>query len=251
MTTTGIDHWLHSGRGYVSLLWQTAHRLGALAIPPVRTVFERQIYFTGIEALWATAVMGLLAGGIVVTQTTFVAGNSELIGRTLTLVIVRELGPLLAAVLIICRSNVAIATELGLMQLRGGTAALAGMRIPPFDYLVVPRVAAVTLSALALTVYFDAVAVAGGIGVSALFQNVSFMTLGSRFVDAVALTYIAVTAGKSLCFGLAVSAIACHHGLEQTSTANDIPVATMRAVVRGLLAVLVIDAVFDWMLFGL
>jgi phospholipid/cholesterol/gamma-HCH transport system permease protein len=249
MSALGLAQTWHSIRGYFAVLGLAARRLHALSIAPVKSVFERQVYFTGIEALGATAAAGLLAGAIVVTQITSVAGDSEVIAHTLIFVIVREVGPLLAAVLISCRSGVAIAAEVGLMKLRGETAALKMMRIPAFDYLIVPRVAAVTVCTLALTIYFDAVAVVGGIAVSALYQDVSFLVQAGRFVDAIGIADAAIAGSKSLCFALSIAAIACHHGIDVTGSAKEIPIATARAVVRGLLAVLVIDAVFGWFQF--
>lgn len=237
-----------SAAGYWAFTVYALSHLRTLSIAPVRSVFERQFYFTGIESVSMVALLGLLAGATIATQTTaLVGGDSELTVRVLVWTVVRELGPLLAAILIIARSSVATATELALMEVRGETDALTAMRIPPLDYLVVPRAAAITLSAIALTVYFEICAVGGGLALSALFQNVSFLTQFGRFFEVIGPGDIALPAAKALCFGLAIAAISCYHGLAAGKSVTAIPVAVMRAVIRSLLAVFLIDVLFTWL----
>jgi len=114
------------------------------------------------------------------------------------------------------------------------------------DYLVVPRIAAVTLSLFALTVYFLTVAIAGGLATSALFQQVTLLQQLGRFFAAVSIADILATAAKSLCFGLAISCISCFHGLNVGISATAVPVAAVRAVVHSLIAVFLIDGVFAY-----
>ncbi len=226
----------------------TLSNLRVLSNPPVRGVFERQLYFTGTESVYLVVLLGLLAGAAIATQTTSIVGaNSELTVRVLVWTVVRELGPLLAAIIIIARSSVAIATELAVMEVRGETDALKEMRIPPMDYLVVPRVSALTLSAVALTIYFETVAVVGGLAVSAVFQNVSFLTQLGRFLEVISPADIALPVAKSFCFGIAIAAISCYHGLAVSKSVTAIPVATLHAVIRSLISVFVIDALFAWL----
>lgn len=234
--------------GYSSFLAYALSHVRALAIAPVRTVFQRQLYFTGIEGVGLVALLALLSGALVVTQTTSVVGaNSELTVKMLVWAVVGELGPLLAAIIVIARSSVAVATELAIMETRNETRALAAMHIAPMDYLVVPRVCALTLSLVVLTVYFQAIAVAGGLALSALFQNVSFLAQLGRFLDVISLLDIAVAFAKSVCFGLAVAAISCFHGLSAGRTFNAVPVAATRAVIQSLLFIFVIDALIGYL----
>jgi phospholipid/cholesterol/gamma-HCH transport system permease protein len=227
--------------GFWAFLIYAMTHLRVLRIRPVRTVFERQLYFTGIQALVLVATMGLLTGTVFAMMATAILGTGELSMRTLVLVQLGELGPMVAAIIIIARSSVAIAAELALMQTRDETAHLRLMGIPPLDYLVVPRIAAVTLSVFALTAYFQAVAIAGGLASSALFQQVTFLEQLGRFFGALSIEDILVAAAKSLCFGLAISCISCFHGLDVGRTATAVPIATVRAVVQSLIAVFLID----------
>src|SRR4051794_36378790 len=165
------------------LTYAIAH-IRVLSIRPVRTVFHRQLYFTGIQGISLVLLLGLMVGALVVTQTAaVVGGDSELTVRVLNWTVVGELGPLLAAIIIIARSSVAIATELALMRARGETEHLERMRIPPLDYLVVPRIAALTLSLVVLTVYFQTIAVAGGLAASSLYQSLPFGLQLARFLE--------------------------------------------------------------------
>lgn len=227
--------------GFWAFLIYAMTHLRVLRIRPVRTVFERQLYFTGIQALVLVATMGLLTGAVFAMMATAILGTGELSMRTLVLVQLGELGPMVAAIIIIARSSVAIAAELALMQTRDETAHLRLMGIPPLDYLVVPRIAAVTLSVFALTAYFQAVAIAGGLATSALFQQVTFLEQLGRFFGALSIEDILVAAAKSLCFGVAISCISCFHGLDVGRTATAVPIATVRAVVQSLIAVFLID----------
>jgi phospholipid/cholesterol/gamma-HCH transport system permease protein len=119
------------------------------------------------------------------------------------------------------------------------------------DYLVVPRMAALTLSVVALTVYFQTVAVAGGLAVSALYQSVSFVIQLTRFFDVITLTDVFTALSKSFCFGAAVASISCYHGLAVRRSLTAIPLAAMRAVIQSLLFVFVIDALFAYVRFVL
>lgn len=232
--------------GFWAFLVYALTHLRALSVAPVRTVFDRQLYFTGMEGLMLVTTMGLLTGAVFSMMATTILGTGELSMRVLVLVQLGELGPMVAAIIIIARSSVAIAAELALMHTRGETAHLRLMRIPPLDYLVVPRIAAVTLSVFALTAYFQTVAIAGGLATSAMFQQVTFLEQLGHFFAAVNIADILVAAAKSLCFGLAISCISCFHGLDVGRSATAVPVATVRAVVQSLIAVFLIDGVFAY-----
>ena len=119
MNTTRLKDITRTALGYWGFIVYTLSHLRTLSIPPVRSVFERQLYFTGTESVYLVVLLGLLAGAAIATQTTsIVGGNSELTVRVLVWTVVRELGPLLAAIIIIARSSVAIATELAVMEVR-------------------------------------------------------------------------------------------------------------------------------------
>lgn len=231
--------------GYASLLRYALSNLHVLRIEPVRKGLYRQVYFSGNEALHIVGFIGLLLGIIVSTQTFSVAGgDSSLVVKVMAWVIVWEVGPLFAAIIIIARSGSAIAVELALMKIDGQVASLERMGVSPLNYLVVPRINGVAISVVALTAYLQLVAIIGGLAVSSMFQNVFFWDQMHRFVGLVNPWLLIGSILKSLVFGLAISTIACFHGISAGSTSSVVPQAAIKAVIRALLTVFVLDILF-------
>ncbi|HLY96187.1 MAG: ABC transporter permease [Sideroxydans sp.] len=234
--------------GCLQLLWYAFSHLRVLRIAPVNAVFHRQIFFTGVEALRIVAVFGLLSGALVITQiTSLVGGNSELTVKILIWTVVREIGPLFAAIIIIARSSAAIASELALMKTRHEMTSLTRMGIAPHDYLLVPRIAGVTLAVLGLTIYFQVVAIGGGLAISAMFQNVAYLDQVGRFLQTVKLSEFAVVAFKGCLFGLAISTISCYNGMQAQPSVTEVPKVAIRAVLQSLLFVFTLDAVIAYL----
>jgi phospholipid/cholesterol/gamma-HCH transport system permease protein len=242
-----MEHMRQTIRGCLQLLWYVVTHLHVLRIAPVNAVFHRQIFFTGVEALRIVAVFGLLSGALVITQiTSLVGGNSELTVKILIWTVVREVGPLFAAIIIIARSSSAIASELALMKTRQEMTNLSRMGIPPDDYLLVPRIAGVTLAVLALTIYFQVVAIGGGLAISAMFQNVSYFDQVGRFLQTVKLSEFAVVAFKGCLFGMAISTISCYNGMQAQPSVTEVPKVAIKAVLQSLLFVFTLDALIAY-----
>ena len=233
--------------GALALLWYALNNLRVLRVAPVNAVCQRQLFFAGVEALSIVAVFALLVGALVITQTIALAGpDSTLAVKILIWTVVREVGPLFAAIIIIARSSAAIASELALMKIRGELLSLERMGISPQDYLLVPRIAGVTLAVLALTIYFQLVAVGGGLAVSAVFQNVSYLDQIERFLQAVRLSEYAEVAFKGSLFGLAISSISCYNGMQAKPSVTEVPKVAIRAVLQSLLFVFTLDALIAY-----
>lgn len=234
--------------GCLRLLWYALSHLRMLRIVPVNAVFQRQLFFTGVEALGIVAVFGLLSGALVITQiTSLVGGDSELTVKILIWTVVREVGPLFAAIIIIARSSAAIASELALMKTRNEMTSLTRMGISPQDYLLVPRIVGVTLAVLALTIYFQVVAIGGGLAISAMFQNVSYLEQVNRFLQTVKLSEFVVVGIKGCLFGMAISTISCYSGMQAQPSVTEVPKVAIRAVLQSLLFVFVLDALIAYL----
>lgn len=228
---------------YCDMLRYALAHLAVLRRPPVLTVFSRQVYFTGMQPLRLVVLLGLIGGTLVVTQTTALVGNNNALGiRMLVWTIVEEMGPLVAAMIIIARSTTAITAELGIMNLHGELEQLRLMGIPPEDYLMIPRLCGVTLSVVVLTLYFLVAAVVAGLLASAMFQNIALEELYYRFIDTIDPGVILFVSLKSLLFGVSIVVIACHNGLTMPRSVTAIPVAGIQAVMRSLLVVFSLDA---------
>ena len=231
--------------GYFTLLFYGLSHGRVLRIEPVRKNFYRQIYFSGNQALHIIGFMGLLLGIIVSTQSFAVAGgDSSLVVKVMAWVIVWEIGPLFAAIIIIARSGSAIAVELAQMKISGEISSLEQMGIAPLDYLIVPRILGVSISVVALTAYFQIVAVVGGFAVSAMFKNVGFLDQIHRFVGLVNPWLLLGGVVKSLIFGLVISTISCYHGISAGTSMSVVPQAAIKAVIRAMLMVFTLDILF-------
>jgi phospholipid/cholesterol/gamma-HCH transport system permease protein len=236
---TPIEH----AAGSFALLGAALGALRALGRWPVRQVLYRQVYFTGMQALARVSAIGLLIGIVVLTQVASLVGaNAVLGGRILVWVVVRELGPLFAAIIVIARSCSAVATELGSMKVGRETEVLRGLGIDPLAYLVVPRVVGLTLSLLALTVFFEVVTIFGGLGVSSLIVRLPFLAQTHAIADALRVFDLAISLGKCLLFGLLISSSACFHGLRVGPSVTEVPQAATRAVMQSLSLVVIVNS---------
>lgn len=204
----------------------------------VRNVLARQILFTGFEAVRFVSLVAFMVGISVVVQaqvwlTKF--GQSALLGPILVMVVIREVGPLLANFVVIGRSGTAIATELGNMNVAGEIRVMDAMGLDPFSYLVLPRVIGMAVSIFCLTVVFIGVSFFSGY-VCGILSGASIEQPG-LFVDSV---FKAVRPAdvvnlivKTLVPGLMTGTVCCMEGLG-VETVTEVPQAATRAVVRSI-----------------
>jgi phospholipid/cholesterol/gamma-HCH transport system permease protein len=224
--------------------------LPVLKIAPVRSVLYKQIYFTGIEALSKIALLGLLIGLVIITQITNLAGsNAVLTGKILIWTVVRELGPLLAAIIIIARSGTAIASELGAMKVNKELEHLRIMGIDPMDYLLVPRILGITVSVFIITFYFQLTAVAGGLALTSIIMDIPFLQHLKGMFLALNFFEVAVSLLKSFVFGLLISTISCYQGLSVRASITEIPQAATKAVMQSLFLVFIFDGIITLIAF--
>ena len=234
-----------------SLLFTAFRNIPSLKISPVRTVFFRQIYFAGIETFGKMVVIGMLIGVVIITQITSLVGlgSAVLTGKILIWVVVRELGPLLAAIIIIARSVTAISSELGAMNIENEIENIEIMGIDPSRYLIMPRVFALTLSAVMLTFYFELAAIFGGIAVTSVFWAVPFEQYSKGMLSSLTITELSVSLIKSLLFGMAIAAVSCSQGLKVRKSITQIPQATTRATIQSLFLVFIFDGIITSIFF--
>ncbi len=237
-------------RDSVALVGQVFSTLPVVVKWPVRKALLKQLYFTGIQSVGPISVMGFLAGLIMVMQVSNLVGRNELLTlQVLIWTVVRELGPLLTAIVIVGRSSSAIASELAAMQVNGEIKSLQRMNISPVSYLVVPRMLAMTITSTVLTFYFQVVAIGTGMVVTAWNIDVSLLGEVNHFFEMLSYREIFAALLKSLCFGMLVSVVSCYYGLGVKRAMTEIPVAASRAVMRSLLAVFACDGLITVLLF--
>jgi len=215
---------------------------------PVRNLFARQVLAVGVEPLGFVCVVAVFVGISVVVQLAFwtgEAGQSQLLGPLLVAVVARELGPLLTNVVVIVRSNSAMATELGVLKINGEIRRLEAQGYDPFLHLVLPRVLGVAVSTLCLTVVFILVAFASGYLFGAWLgtgsRDVWFFT--NTVLNALHPQDIVSILARSILPALFTSACCCIGGLGVGESVTDIPRATQRALTRSIAGLFVISAV--------
>jgi phospholipid/cholesterol/gamma-HCH transport system permease protein len=236
--------------GHLRLLWEVLCRLPALTRWPVRQVLLKQLYFTGTESIATIGVIGFVVGLIVITQINNLVGRNELLTiKIMIWTIVRELGPLLTAIVIIGRSSSAFASELSSMQVNGEIKSLRRMGISPISYLVVPRVLAMALASIVLTFYFQAVAISTGWVVTAMRMDIALGSQIINFFEIISFPEIAASLLKSAVFGALVSVVSCYHGLRRKSAMTAVPQAVSQAVIRSLMAVFIGDGIITVLVF--
>jgi phospholipid/cholesterol/gamma-HCH transport system permease protein len=217
----------------------------------VATVFWRQLYFSGLEAVWATLVVAILLGTVIVSQVARLVGpeSEYLTGKLMVWVVVRELAPLMTAVIVIGRSGTAIAAELANMKISGETEYLEGLGIPPRHYLIVPRIFGLSCSMVLLTVYSLAGTLLVGGLVASLGWGIPLSHYRQGILSALTFGEIAAALCKGGMFGLVTASIACRQGLGVGKSVTQIPQAATKAVMQSLLAVFLLDG-FWALLFG-
>ena len=238
--------------GCVQLLGHVLRRLSVFKLPPVAEQLMRQIYFTGASATAGIVTRGAFFGTLIIVYVIEVLeADAALAVKILLWVVLREMGPLLAAFLVLQRSGTAIATELALMKVTGEIASLRQMRIDPRDYMVAPRVVGIAVSTAVLTFYVQVIAVGGGMLLSALVVNATLDELADSFFLLASPMDIAYSLAKSLLFGISIAVIACYHGLHPPGNSiNAIPRAAISAVTQSTLVLMLLNVVFAYLVFG-
>ncbi len=221
-------------------------RLPALGIGYTWRVILNQIRFTGVQALPFLTFVSAASSALIVIQVLNQAsrvGFEGIIGTVFVAALIRELGPLLTAVVVIGRSGTAIAAELGTNQVMEEITALETMGIDPLHYVVFPRLVGVTIATVCLVVYFDAVAILFGYIAAQLTVSMTLSTYLQYIADQAAIIDFWVTGMKGLLFGMIIALIPSYHGLVVTGAPTDVPKATTRAVVECLALVFLVSAI--------
>ncbi|RMG54619.1 MAG: ABC transporter permease [Gammaproteobacteria bacterium] len=253
---------LIDGLGRATL--QAAHQLAALlrfaheALRPARLkdtwtdparrgAVATQLIFSGIDALPLTVLLALAAG--------FALG-SELIAlidpltddrQTLDILVSfigLEIAPLLTAFLLIARSGTAMAVELANMSHNRQLEGLQLLGVDPIAVLATPRLLALALAQLGLSILFATLALGSGIVFAALGESISLFRLLPMLPAAVPVEALVLFVLRNLLYGLVIAAAACHQGMSCGRLGTEVPQHAQRAVVGALLTIFVLDGLF-------
>jgi phospholipid/cholesterol/gamma-HCH transport system permease protein len=250
-----------AGRKLLSFL-QTVHGLGAFLLitlgvtltkfntakQVIHPLTRMQIHRAGVRLLPMITFLALGLGLVVIGQTVFLLnrfGAQNFAGTVMVTVVVRELGPIITALLVLARVGTATVIELGTARALGEVEALEALGIDPIHYLVVPRVVGMALSIFALTIYFILVALVSGY-LFAFLQDVPLLPVDyfKQLAGALMWQDFLLLALKTFCFGVIIAVVTSYQGLAQPLRLEDVASATTRAVAQSVIAAVLLDMAF-------
>jgi phospholipid/cholesterol/gamma-HCH transport system permease protein len=216
--------------------------LGAMPVAAVRRAGEvlRQFERVAWGGLPIVVAAGLSVGLVTWLQTRrllVLYGVEATLPSVLTVAVLVETGPMLAALLVAGRMGAGLAAELGSMVLTEELDARAALGADPIATLVAPRILACTVAVPLLTVVLDAAAVAGGLAAELTAGTLSAQVFGARALDFLRLSDVVPSTLKTAVFGLLVGLIGCWTGLATGRSTEAVGRAATRGVVRAMLAV--------------
>jgi len=239
---TGFRKGIEFAGGLGVLGWQG---LWAILTPPWRLKnWMRQMESVGVQSLLVGAITTAFTGMVLALQTAYslpTLGVKYYIGTLVSKSLVRELGPVLTALIVGGRIGAGMTAELGTMNVTEQISALRSMAANPIRELVAPRIAATLFMLPVLTILGDAMGILGGLAIAVFQLNISASFYLNDVADALTLADIASGVGKSFFFAFFVSTVACYNGLNATGGADGVGKATTRTVVVAAILVLISD----------
>lgn len=213
--------------------------------PPYRfTLIIQQIYSIGYQSVAVVALVGLFTGAVLAVQGVYTLsqfGATAYTGSAVALSLIRELGPVLTALMVNGRAGSAVTAELGIMKISEQIDALRSMAVDPIGYLMVPRIVAGLISVPLLTAIFILVGIGGGYVVGVGTLGLSSGTFVSQMVHAVRDVDVLSGFAKSIVFGLSFAWISCYKGWTCGFGAVGVNKATTSSVVTSSVVILVTD----------
>ncbi|MBL0215010.1 MAG: ABC transporter permease [Myxococcales bacterium] len=206
-----------------------------------------QISIQGVDAIFIVGLLSFLLGMTMAFQGSIQLqrfGAGPFVADMIGLTMVREIGPLMTAVILTGRTGAAIAAELGTMQVRSEIDALSTMGIEPVRFLILPRLISITLVGPALALLGMFIGMAGGMLVATLTLDLPPAMFWARMVERLELADFMHGLGKSLVFAWIIGLAGSHLGLRAGGDASSVGNATTRTVVVGIFYIIVVDAIF-------
>lgn len=236
-----LDYLEGWGRSWLFL----SQTLRSITTPPFQpSLLVSQLYHIGFLSMLVIALIGVFTGAVLAVQAEYTLakfGATAFTGSAIALSLIRELGPVLTALMVIGRAGSAMTAELGIMKITEQVDALRSMAVDPIRYLMAPRLLAATIALPLLTALFVVVGIGGGYLVACGLLGLSSGTFISEMMSAVAAVDIYSGGIKALAFGLIFGWVACYKGHTCGFGAIGVNSATTQSVVTASVSVLVVD----------
>ena len=244
-----VDRFGRKGSNIVDYVGGLAELVGEAILdcfsrPFYGTEVMRQMDELGVKSVAITGITALFTGMVLALQTAYsleAFGGKMFVGRVVSLSLVRELGPVLTALMVGGRVGSGITAEIGSMTVTEQVDALRAMAISPSRRLVVPRVVAVVMMMPVLTAIADALGILGGLAIAVLELRMTFQDYFTSILQQLSISDISSGLSKTLFFGFEIAAIGCYNGLQVEGGAAAVGRATTRTVVLASISILVSD----------
>ncbi len=227
-----------------------------LFVPPFQAAkIIDQVWFIGAKSMFVIVLTALFTGMVLGLQgyhTLVRFGSEAALGSAVALTLIRELGPVLTAIMVAARAGSAMAAELGVMRISEQIDALTTMEINPIRFTFSPRLAAGIISFPLLTALFDVVGIFGGYVSGVIFLDINRATYMDKVIRTIHLHDIYDGFVKAIVFSLVVITICCfrgyyaHMNTDQARGAKGVSTATTTAVVNSCIMILVADYIITY-----
>jgi phospholipid/cholesterol/gamma-HCH transport system permease protein len=250
----GLGRWLDSMADHAVALLRLLGQLAIdgvdIALHPARIPLKEisaNVYRTGSQALGVTALVGFLIGVVLSYlsgQQLRTFGADIYIVDLLGIAVIRELGPVLAAILVAGRSGSAMTAQIGVMRVTQELDAMTVMGIPHGRRLVLPKVVALAIAMPLLCLWTSALALVGGMVAAEVQMGLSHVYFIESLRTAVPIANYWLGLGKGVVFGVLIALIACHYGLRIRPNTESLGRGVTASVVSAITVVIIADAVF-------
>ena len=246
----GIMTFFEHLHGFIRLIGQVVQDLGRFVRHPMTGPWKEvsaNIFHSGFQALGITALVGFLIGVVLSylsAQQLRMFGGDMYIVNILGMSVIRELGPLLAAILVAGRSGSSITAQLGVMRVTEELDAMLVMGISHGYRLIMPKVVALAISMPLLVVWTDAMALIGGMLSAKIELHLSTRYFLHELPDAVPLANYLIGLLKGTTFGVLIALVSCHFGLRIEPNTESLGRGTTTSVVTAITVVILADAVY-------
>lgn len=242
---------LEQATGMLAFIGEAAMAALRMIVQPSRLRLRpvlHNIQGAGFEALPIVGLLSFLMGLVVSYQGAGQLaryGASIFVADLVGLSMLREMGPLLTAIIVAGRSGSAFTAQIGTMKVTEEVDAMRTIGIAPMELLVLPKILALLIALPLLTVYADILGVFGGMVMAKSQLGINFHDFLDRFDKAISLSSFLVGIGKATMFSLIVALVGCFQGFRVSGSADSVGRQTTVSVVQAIFLVIVVDAVFS------
>ncbi|PIE83652.1 MAG: hypothetical protein CSA09_00770 [Candidatus Contendobacter odensis] len=250
-------HLLKSAFSFLSFIGEVAIALGKLALKPGR--FRWQALFADIETagVYALPIVGLLAFmmGVVIAyqggqQLEFYGANIFIV-ELVSLTMLRELAPLVTAIIVAGRTGSSYTAQIGTMQVTEEVDALRTIGISPIDLLVLPKLVSLTIALPLLVLFADVLSILGGMFMAQIMLDISVSDFIDRVPQVVTPISFLMGIGKAPIFAAIIALVGCYQGFRVRGGADSVGQQTTISVVQSIFLVIAADALFSIILGGI